>query len=88
MELLVTAAVVALNVAEVVVDATITEAGTVSAVLLLDRPIDAPPAGAAWDNVMVQMLEVFGPTVVGVQDNDARDAGATSVMVLLDEFPL
>jgi hypothetical protein len=55
------AVVVALNVAVVAAAATVTEAGTVKAGLLLDSVTSAPPTGAAPDRVTVQveLLELF-----------------------------
>ncbi len=46
---------VAVNVLLVDPAATVTEAGTVSCALLLDSVTDAPPAGAACDNVTVHV---------------------------------
>lgn len=82
------AVVVALNVAEVAEAATVTEAGTVSPELVFDRLMLTPPAGAAWDRVTVQVLEAFGPSVLGVQDSEVTDTGATNVSVLLADLPL
>jgi hypothetical protein len=46
--------------------ATATEPGTVNALLLSDTATDEPPAGAAWDNVTVQVEVPPDVTVVGV----------------------
>jgi hypothetical protein len=57
--------VLALNVAEVDPAATVTEAGTVSAVLLLKRVTIDPPVGAAVVSVRVQILTAPPPNVPG-----------------------
>ena len=61
----------ALKVAEVAAAATVTDAGTVSVVLVLVRVTAAPPVGAALVRVTVQveLLELF--RVAGRQDRDA-----------------
>jgi hypothetical protein len=46
---------VAVNVAVVAPDETVTEAGTVSSVLLLASATVDPPAGAVCDSVTVQL---------------------------------
>lgn len=51
----VTAAIVAVKLAVVELAATVTEAGTVAAELLLDKFTLSPPAGAADDSVTVQL---------------------------------
>src|ERR1700678_143502 len=61
------AAVVALKVAEVAPAATVTDAGTVSVELVLVRVTVAPPVGAAWVKVTVQVLEELGPRLTGLQ---------------------
>ncbi|MEI9972370.1 MAG: hypothetical protein WDO73_10155 [Ignavibacteriota bacterium] len=77
-----------MKVAEVADAATVAEAGTVREELVFDRLTVAPPVGAAWDSVTVQMLEAFGPRVVGVHDSEETVAETTSAMVLLAELPL
>ncbi|MGO9256250.1 MAG: hypothetical protein ACLQU1_08115 [Bryobacteraceae bacterium] len=57
--------VVALKLAVVAAAATVTDAGTVSEVLLLDRVTTAPPAGAAWVKVTVQVDVEFEAKVLG-----------------------
>jgi hypothetical protein len=57
---------VAVNVAVVLPDPTVTEAGTVSAAALLDKETTAPPAGA----------EAFSETVHVDDPPEPRDAGA------------
>ena len=72
---------VAVKVAELELAATATETGTVSIVLLLAKATLAPPLGAAWFSVTVQVLEEFGPTLVGLQLSEETSTGATRLMV-------
>ena len=81
------AAVVALKVAEVAAAATVTDAGAVRVALVLVRVTRAPPVGAAWVRVTVQVLEPFGPRVVGLQASDETST-ATMLMVALAELLL
>ena len=87
-ELLLIVAVVALNVAEVAAAAAVTEAGTVSVELLFDKLMLAPPVGAAWVKVTVQVLEEFGPRLVGLHANDETRTGATKLRLAVAELPL
>ena len=82
------AAVVALELAVVAPAATLTEAGVVSTALLSERATLAPPAGAAWVKVTVQVLEALGPRLLGVQAREDTNTGATSAMLALAELPL
>jgi len=66
-ELLVKEVVAMLNVAVVAPAATFAEAGTVRTELLLTRVKEAPPLGAGWDSVMVQVPAAFGPRGEGLQ---------------------
>ena len=59
--LLLMAAVVTVKFADVAAAATVTEAGTVSFALVFERVALAPPAGAGWVSVTVQVLEEFCP---------------------------
>ncbi len=63
--MVVTLVVVAVKVAEVAPAATVTDAGTDTAVLLSERATALPPAGAAWFRVTVQVLEVPAGILVG-----------------------
>jgi hypothetical protein len=81
------AAVVALKVAEVAAAATVTEAGAVSVALVLVRVTVAPPVGAAWVKVTVQVLEALGPRLVGLQASEETST-ATMLMVALAELLL
>jgi hypothetical protein len=80
--------VVALKVAVVAAAATVTDAGTVSVVLVLVSTTDAPPVGVALLSVTVQVLEAFGPRVVGLHASDDTSTDAERVMVAVAELPL
>ena len=81
MELLPIVVVVALNVAEVALAATVTEAGTVNAALEFDSPTLAPPVGAGWVNVTVQVLDEFCPKLLGLQASEETSTGATRLIL-------
>jgi len=85
--LLAIATVVALKVADMAVAATVTDAGTVSVALVLVRVTIAPPVGAAWVKVTMQVLEAFGPRLVGLQASEETST-ATRLMVALAEVLL
>jgi hypothetical protein len=72
---------VAVNVLVVDPAATVTEAGTVSNPLLLDRVTVAPPAGAAEDNVAVHEEVPPLPKLVTVQPSELSTTGAVSESV-------
>ena len=80
--------VVALNVAVVDVAATVTDAGTFKAVLLLLSVTTTPPVGAGWERVTVQVLDAFCPRFVGLQVRDDTRAGATRLMLAFAELLL
>jgi hypothetical protein len=61
------APVAALKVAVVAFAATVTEAGMLRIELLSVSVTVAPLEGAALDNVTVQVVEAFGPMLVGLQ---------------------
>jgi hypothetical protein len=85
----VTAAAVAVKVAVVAVAATEIEAGTVrAAVALLDSATVAPPVGAAWASVTVQVVVDEAARVVLAHCSEDTVMGAVtlSVMGWLDPF--
>ena len=82
------ATVVALKAAEVAAAATVTDAGTVSVALVLVRVTAAPPVGAAWVRVTVQVLEAFGPRLVGLQASEETRLVAARLMVAVAEVLL
>jgi len=75
---------VAVNVAVVLVDPTVTEAGTVSVAELLDSVTVAPPV---FDIVTVQVEVAPEARVVGVQARLLRATGAVSEMVAVCVLP-
>jgi hypothetical protein len=77
------AAVVTVNAAEVAEAASVTEEGTVSAVLVFDRVTPIPPLGAACVRATVHVLEEFAPIVAGVHDSEETDSGPTRVTTLV-----
>ena len=81
-------AVVTLKVAEVAAAATVTEAGTVNVALELESVTLAPPVGAAWVRVTVQVLEKLAPMLAGLQASDETSTGATRLTVVLAELLL
>ncbi len=85
-KLLARAAVVALKVAVIAAAATVTEAGAVRVALVLVRVTRAPPVGAAWVRVTVQVLEAFGPRLAGLQASEETSTEADRVMVALAEL--
>ena len=86
--MVVTASVVTLKLAEVAAAATVTDAGTVRVGLVLVRVTLMPPLGAAWVRVTVQVLEEFGPRLVGLHDSEETDTGATRLTLELAELLL
>jgi hypothetical protein len=68
--------------------ATVTDVGTVSVELVLVRVTVAPPVGAVWVRVTVQVLEELGPRLVGLQVSEETRTGAARVMVALAELLL
>ena len=67
----------AVNVAEVELAATVTDAPTGNAALLLDRPTAVPPGPAAWVRVTVQVVDDPELTLVGLQLSADTSVGAT-----------
>jgi hypothetical protein len=80
--------VVALKLADVAAGATATDAGTARVALVLVRVTLAPPAGAGWVRVTVQVLDEFGPRLVGLQASEETSTGATRLMLALAELLL
>src|ERR1700689_3554798 len=80
------AAAVALNVAVVEPDATITDAGTVSEVLLLDSVTLDPLLGAVCVSVTVHVPTAPGPRLAGVQATPEIETGAERLKVAVWEL--
>jgi hypothetical protein len=87
-ESLLMAAVVTVKFADVPAAATVTEAGTVSVALEFARVTLAPPVGAGWVKVTVQVLEELAPILIGLQARDETIAGVSRLTVVLAELPL
>ena len=82
------AAVVALKGADVAAAGTVTEAGTVRVALVFVRVTIAPPAGAALVKVTVQVVEEFGPRLLGLQASEETNTEAARLTLVLAELPL
>ena len=80
------AAAVALKVPVVDPAATVTDAGTVSEVLLLASVTAEPPVGAVWVSVTVQVLTALCPRLVGLQATPETRTGATRLIVAVWEL--
>lgn len=82
--------VVTVNLADVTPDATVTEAGTLSAAALSARVIFCPPDGAALERVTVQVVLAFDPKLGEAHCKDEIEeigAGAVNIIAALDEEP-
>jgi hypothetical protein len=86
--LLLMAAVVTVKVADVAATATVTEAGTVRVALEFARVTLAPPVGAGWVRVTVQVLEELAPMPVGLHVSDETSTDAARFTVVLAELLL
>ena len=82
------ATVVALKLTQVAAAATVTDAGTVSVEFVLVRVTIAPPVGAGWVRVAVQVLEAFGPRVLGLQISEETSTGAARLIAVFAELLL
>jgi hypothetical protein len=80
------AAAVALNVAVVAPAVTVTDAGTMSEVLLLTSVTVAPPAGAVWVSVTVQVPTALCPRLAGLQATADTRTGASRLTVAVCEL--
>ena len=65
-----------------------TDAGTLSKEFVLARVTTAPPAGAGWERLTVQVLDAFGPMLVGLQVTEETSTNGARLMVVLAEAPL
>ena len=82
------AAAVAVKVVVVAPAATVTEAGTVSSVVLLASITLDPPGGETWVMVTVQVLTALCPTLAGLHATPETSAGASRLMAAVCELPL
>lgn len=80
--LLVIVPAVAVNVALVAAELTVTDAGTPKELLLLASETAAPPLGAACDRVTVQVLVTPVPMVAGAHASELTAVGATKLIVV------
>jgi hypothetical protein len=80
------AAAVALKVAVVAPAVTVTDAGTMSEVLLLTSVTVAPPAGAVWVSVTVQVPTALCPRLAGLQATADTRTGASRLTVAVCEL--
>ena len=78
---------VAVKVAVVAPEATVTDAGVVSSALLPDT-VTVVAAVGAFDRVTVQVLLVEEFRLVGVQASEVRVTGATRLIVAVLDTPL
>ena len=86
--MLLTAAVVTVKFADVAAAATVTEGATVSVALEFESVTLAPPAGAGWVRVTVQVLEALAPMLAGLQVSDETSTDAARFRVALAELLL
>jgi hypothetical protein len=80
--------VAAEKVAEVADAVTVTEGGIVRAEALSDRVMLAPPVGAAFVSVTVQVLELFSASEDGLQVSEETATAAVKPMVAVLELLL
>jgi len=83
--------VVPVNVAEFIPAATVTDAGIVNAVLVSDRAMTAPPAGAAALRVTLHAVLLELPNVEGLQANPltmGKGGGPVTVLPVADKVRL
>jgi hypothetical protein len=83
-----TVAATAVNAADAAPDATLTDDGTASAGVLLERATAAPPEPAGCDSVTVQLAAHPEFRMVGLQDSELTDAAASSDIDAVCEPPL
>jgi hypothetical protein len=80
---------VAVKVVETEPAGTVTElAGSESSALLLLTVTAAPPEGATFERLTMQMLETPVPRIVGEQAREERLTGATRLMEAVLDTPL
>jgi hypothetical protein len=66
----------------------VTDAGTLSKEFVLARVITAPDAGAGWERLTVQVLDAFGPMLVGLQLRKETSTDGVRLTVVFAEPPL
>jgi hypothetical protein len=88
LELLAMDPVVTAKVAEVAAAATVTDVGTVRVELVFDKATLAPPLGAGWVKLTVQVLEELDPRLVGLQESEETSTDANRLTLVWAELPL
>jgi hypothetical protein len=83
-----TAAVEAVNVADVALPGTVTDAGTVRAERLEFNVRMTPFVEAGWLTITLQVLEERGPRLVGLHESEETSPEATRLTVELAELLL
>ena len=79
---------VPVKLAEVFPEAMMTEGGTTSVALLLERVTTAPALGAAFDKATVQVVVAPEPILAGAQEMALTNTWVTREMVAVCELPL
>lgn len=79
---------VAVNELAVKAAGTVTDDGAVSDGFVLEIVTRAPPLGAGCERLMVQVVDAFGPRLVGLQANEETTTDGVSVTVACAELPL
>ena len=87
-ELLTMAAVFTVKLADVAPAAIVTDGATVNVVLEFERVMLAPPVGAGWVSVTVQVPEEFAPMLAGLQVSDETSTEPVRLTVVVAEVPL
>jgi len=87
-ELLLTAAVDTVKLAEVAPAGTVTEGVTFKFALEFERVTLAPPAGAGWVSVTVQVPEELDPRLAGLHVSDETSTEPVKLTVVFAEVPL
>jgi hypothetical protein len=80
--------VLALKDAAVNAAGTVTDDGVVRAELGLVNVTTAPPTGAGWDRLTVQVLAAFGPRMVGLHSSEEIRTEVARPTVVFAELPL
>jgi hypothetical protein len=62
--------------------------GAVNVELVLASVMSAPPAGAGWFTLTVQVLLAFGPRLAGKQESEETSSELASPTVVFAELPL
>ncbi len=77
-----------MNVVDVAVAGTVTDAGAVKVEFEFVMATLAPPLGAALVSITVQIVDEFGPRLLGLQATEETSTEAERLMVVLAALPL